>query len=373
MSQISGGHLVELEWIAHNGASVEAGGPLTFSISAPIWSYAVSSRIQCTEPSVLEIEVSVTQGAIGFGIVDNDWKTYLTGEPASHSEEGKSIVRILVDTAAEGHLVARNRVSGSSSCAIGQVRTVPLSSIEQGTLKRLRSDRYNYWHYSYDLGDDVKVAASLPGIMDYHHLSRRVLHELVARRFPRGIKGLNVLDVGCSSGWHSFAMARQGATVTAIDYDQQQIEQAKFIQSCSSDPAERAVNFKHCDLFDFDPCAVYDLVHCSGVMYHLRDPIGGAAKLKSFSKGPVIIHSCVASLNGNYLELADSNKFIFCFQSESALVPTADALGAIFKHVGFATVERFHPFEIAMLTPADNFLPHYARVARDHTVFFSLA
>jgi len=314
-----------------------------------------------------------TTGAIGFGIVGLDWQTYLTGEPTLRQSDRRLTIRILAEVATSGHLIARNHAENiASRCTIDDVRLVPLNAVDAATLKRLRSQRHNYWHYTYDLGDGVRVESTLPGVMDYHRLNRQIIQELIGRQFPTGIRGLSVLDVACSSGWHSFALARMGAIVTAIDHDPQQIEQASFVQSCSADTAERTVNFEQSDLFEFTPLAPYDLVHCSGLMYHLRDPIGGAAKLRSFCKGRAVVHSCVAAMTGNYLELADSKKFIFCFQNESALVPTAEALADIFKRVGFASVDLFHPFDIVAPTAANDFLSHYTRVVRNHTAYFDL-
>ena len=157
--------------------------------------------------------------------------------------------------------------------------------------------------------------------------------------------GKRVLDVACSSGWHSRGLARLGASVTAIDIDKSQIDQAIMAQSYSEDARERSVLFKHCDLFDYasDPA---DLIFCSGLFYHLRDLVGGAKKIFDLSKSGAVIHSHIAPGDGDRMELADANKFIYCFQGEFSFVPTASMLAKILCYVGFSEVRVFRPMDV---------------------------
>ena len=89
---------------------------------------------------------------------------------------------------------------------------------------------------------------------------------------PPDLTGWRALDVGCNAGFYSFALARRGADVLAIDYDEHYLRQARWA-------AER---FELADRVRFERLQVYDLARREerfdlvlflGVLYHLRHPL----------------------------------------------------------------------------------------------------
>jgi malonyl-CoA O-methyltransferase len=80
-------------------------------------------------------------------------------------------------------------------------------------------------------------------------------------------RGLHVLDLGCGTGRHALWLAEAGATVTAIDFSEGMLEQAR------AKPGADAVRFLAHDLaqpLPF-PAATFDLVVSGLVLEHLPD------------------------------------------------------------------------------------------------------
>jgi 2-polyprenyl-3-methyl-5-hydroxy-6-metoxy-1,4-benzoquinol methylase len=360
-------------WAPHGEASITSYEPLAFLTPSQNWAYAVSAPIECSAPRVIKIEATVSSGSVGFGIVAPDMTTYLSGEPALEASAQRQTASVLLDAAATGHLVARNRASNEpSSCTIHNISMLPINEVRAAELKRLRAQRHGYWHYAFDLGDGVTITQTLEGGMDAHRVNQSLMLRLLSEEFG-GVKDKRVLDVACSSGWHSFALAREGASVTAIDIDFAQIEQARFVQSCSTNQRERAVHFEHQDFLQFEASSPFDLIFCSGLMYHLLDPIGGARRLRALCKDGAVVHSCVAQWDGNFLELADAQKFMCCFDGEFSLVPTAHALLKIFRYAGFSTVKLLHPInDLNANESISKLLPSYRELMRHNTAYYIL-
>jgi tRNA (mo5U34)-methyltransferase len=89
---------------------------------------------------------------------------------------------------------------------------------------------------------------------------------------PSDLAGWRALDVGCNAGFYSFALARRGADVLAIDADDHYLRQARWA----------ARRFRLGDRVRFERLQVYelarrrerfDLVLFLGVLYHLRHPL----------------------------------------------------------------------------------------------------
>lgn len=89
---------------------------------------------------------------------------------------------------------------------------------------------------------------------------------------PDDLNGWRALDVGCNAGFYSFALARRGADVLAIDNDEHYLRQARWA----------AEQFELADEIRFERLEVYelarrpqrfDLVLFLGVLYHLRHPL----------------------------------------------------------------------------------------------------
>jgi 2-polyprenyl-3-methyl-5-hydroxy-6-metoxy-1,4-benzoquinol methylase len=180
------------------------------------------------------------------------------------------------------------------------------------------------------------------------------------------------LDAACNSGYHAFALASRGLSVVGIDTDQAAIEQARFVQSSVDDPAGNMVRFRCQDLMRLPPTERYDLVFCSGLFYHVRDPVGGARQIANAASEGAIVQSFVSDLGGDVLELANSAKYVCCFAGEFSLVPTASMLKKIFRYAGFRDVRRFTASELCSPDELASLRPHYAGLFRHGAAYYVL-
>lgn len=89
---------------------------------------------------------------------------------------------------------------------------------------------------------------------------------------PADMTGWRALDVGCNAGFYSFALARRGADVLAIDADEHYLRQARWAAE-QFELLER-VQFERLQVYDLARRADrFDLVLFLGVLYHLRHPL----------------------------------------------------------------------------------------------------
>jgi len=123
------------------------------------------------------------------------------------------------------------------------------------------------WFHNLHLPSGHQTAADHP-LGDFPRVKWWELSSAV----PDDLSGWRALDVGCNAGFYSFALARRGADVLAIDNDEHYLRQARWA-------AER---FGLADEIQFEQLEVYDLarrperfdlVLFLGVLYHLRHPL----------------------------------------------------------------------------------------------------
>jgi transcriptional regulator with XRE-family HTH domain len=82
---------------------------------------------------------------------------------------------------------------------------------------------------------------------------------------------VNILDFGCGYGYLGrklLPLLPQGSTYTGLDINEYFIEQAKEYFSHTTYPTF----FQVCDLYDYIPEKVYDIVICQAVLRHLSKP-----------------------------------------------------------------------------------------------------
>lgn len=98
--------------------------------------------------------------------------------------------------------------------------------------------------------------------------------EQIAPHIPADLTGWTALDIGCNAGFYTIELARRGATVTAIDHDEQYLRQARW--AAEQFEVGEQVNFRRMDVYDLARVdEQYDLVLFMGVFYHLRYPLLG--------------------------------------------------------------------------------------------------
>lgn len=131
---------------------------------------------------------------------------------------------------------------------------------------------------------------------------------------PRHLHGWSVLDVGCNAGFYSFAMARRGAHVTAIDSDPHYLRQARWAAR-QYGLADRVV-FQQRQVYSLSHTdQQWDLVLFMGVFYHLRYPLLGLDIVSRLTRQLLVFQSltmpgATAALGRGPLTIDDRHRFL---------------------------------------------------------------
>lgn len=170
-------------------------------------------------------------------------------------------------------------------------------------VRRLIASHGRWWH-------EIELA---PGVVtpgdDSNRMKLPILDEL---GLPEDLSGKRALDVGCSDGYFSFELERRGASVTAIDFvpeDYTGFATAKKVLGSS-------VEYRMENVYNLNPAdyGTFDIILFMGVLYHLRNPLGGLDSLRSVLAddgqlylGTMMIDEYVQLVDGTVTTLAQLN------------------------------------------------------------------
>lgn len=135
---------------------------------------------------------------------------------------------------------------------------------------RLVAAHGRWWH-EIDLGQGIVT----PGD-DSNRLKLPILDEL---GLPRDMTNLRVLDIGCSDGYFTFEAERRGANVVAIDFVPEDYTGFATARKILGSHAEYRMD----NVYNLTPADYghFDVVLFLGVLYHLRNPLGGLDAIRS--------------------------------------------------------------------------------------------
>ncbi|MBP8257400.1 MAG: methyltransferase domain-containing protein [Opitutaceae bacterium] len=122
------------------------------------------------------------------------------------------------------------------------------------------------WGHNYDWG----AGCSRTGAMGPRHIE--IGTESIERGFlPYDLRGKRVLDIGCWSGGDLLLLRGLGAEVEAIEEHRRSAESASGLCKLLGVPAP----IRTASLYADDPGQRhrFDLIYCSGVIYHVTDPV----------------------------------------------------------------------------------------------------
>ncbi|RJQ87558.1 MAG: TIGR04290 family methyltransferase [Desulfobacteraceae bacterium] len=89
---------------------------------------------------------------------------------------------------------------------------------------------------------------------------------------PGDLRGWQALDIGCNAGFYSFALARLGAQVTAIDNNAHYLRQARWAAGQLN--LSPSIHFEQMSVYALARTRrSFDLILFMGVFYHLRYPL----------------------------------------------------------------------------------------------------
>jgi SAM-dependent methyltransferase len=205
--------------------------------------------------------------------------------------------------------------------------------------------------------------------------------------FPSSLAGLSVVDVGCSNGFFSFHLESLGAARvvavelrSVVDHDvpkwylerevarlgtreiermnREQLE-AGFL--LARDTLGSGVEFRRHHVYELERAmpAEFDLVFCSNLLHHLRDPVGALENLRAAGKpGARFILGCSCDLDHD----ASYATFAGDFQWVMWWTMSREAILRMCRFAGFEQVEWMGQFEF---TPA-RFPTHVGKMGIIH-------
>lgn len=140
-------------------------------------------------------------------------------------------------------------------------------------------------------------------------------------------RGMNVLDIGCGTGYGSFLLARKKAIVTGIDVDAQAIKYA------NEHYAGARVNYRTSDIHAIQDQQSFDLMTCFEVLEHISDPQSDLNKArKHISKDGHLILSVPNGANAAQNNEHHEHTFVL------------KDLHALCANAGFAITETFEQY-----------------------------
>jgi tRNA (mo5U34)-methyltransferase len=108
--------------------------------------------------------------------------------------------------------------------------------------------------------------------------------------FPRDMRGLTVLDIGCNAGFYSLKLHERGARVTGIDHDPHYLSQARF----AADVLGADIDYLEADVYELNRLGrTFDYVLFMGVFYHLRYPLLALDRVAAATRQRLVFQSLV--------------------------------------------------------------------------------
>ena len=108
------------------------------------------------------------------------------------------------------------------------------------------------------------------------------IHESLQRFAGGDLAGKTALDLGCLEGGLSFELRRAGLDVLGVEGRAENYEKCLLIRAHYA--ALGGMEFVHSDVRVFQPKRAFDVVVCSGLLYHLDDPAAYIAELARLTK-----------------------------------------------------------------------------------------
>ena len=143
--------------------------------------------------------------------------------------------------------------------------------------------RLEPWYHSFHIADWLKIEAI--------HDGDSVLACLDRLGFPHDFSGKTVLDAGCNAGYYSFVAKTRGAKrVVGVELDPHYVRQAQYLSNLLG----LDVEFINEDVHWIDAnLGTFDIVICTGLMYHIPDPTNVLSKLSAVCTDTILIESAL--------------------------------------------------------------------------------
>lgn len=112
------------------------------------------------------------------------------------------------------------------------------------------------------------------------------------KRFTQGLnlKGKTILDIGANAGMGTVFMEREGGIVTGCDIAKKELSQFAVVKKAFGLKADT----HKCSVYDVGELGEFDIVVCSGVIYHVRSPQMALDASWAAAKETLIVEAAVA-------------------------------------------------------------------------------
>ena len=186
------------------------------------------------------------------------------------------------------------------------------------------------WYHTMELPDGRVI----PGFLTLDVLRNR----LAQFPIPPDLHGKRVLDIGAWDGWFTFALARRGAQVMAVDSTP--FEGFRIARDLFGSQAEYRID----DVCRLTPATVgyFDIVMFLGVLYHLKHPMLALERVCELATDMVCVESFVTDDGSDpaakpVMEFYESTEL--CGQFDNWVGPNTACLLAMCRSAGFARVQ----------------------------------
>lgn len=105
----------------------------------------------------------------------------------------------------------------------------------------------------------------------------RAIHDALRLFVPGGARGKTAVDLGCLEGGLTYELWRAGLQVLGVEVRSDNLERCLMVRDWFD--AQDAMDFVQADVREFRPDRAFDVVLCSGLLYHLDDPAAYVAEL----------------------------------------------------------------------------------------------
>ncbi len=164
------------------------------------------------------------------------------------------------------------------------------------------------------------------------------------------VRGLSVLDVGCSEGFFALELKRLGAArVVGVDPDPLRVRRARFAAGVLG----LDVDYVHAGVANLEPLGRFDLVLALGLLYHVRSPWDALQALAgaTASGGTLVVETAVLRESRRARlarwicpDLRKVARFLdpgdLGFDASNTWLPDRACLGAMLRRVGFDRVDE---------------------------------
>jgi SAM-dependent methyltransferase len=109
--------------------------------------------------------------------------------------------------------------------------------------------------------------------------------------YPYHLSGKRIVDLGCFEGGYTVGFARLGMNALGIEARQNNYDNCEFVRRNLALPN---LAFAHDDAWNCDRYGDFDIIFCSGLLYHLDEPKRFIRMIASINKRLLILNTHVA-------------------------------------------------------------------------------